>query len=269
MTARGHSCTRERAGSHARRGRFAAVLLLALPLTAACGADDSTTLRVLAASSLTDVFTELAEKFEADHEGVDVELSFGSSTDLAEQVADGAPADVLATADAESMGPAHDAGVVALSAPFAENHLVLVTPPDNPGGVSSLADLDGTTWVRCADEVPCGRLADRRLQEAGVTSEPASLEEDARSTLDKVVSGEADAGLVYATDAVAAGEAVRTVPLEGPAGGTLYYIASLRDPDDQPLADEFLHLVASDEGDVVLVEAGFTLPTPEPRDVVP
>ena len=86
--------------------------------------------------------------------------------------------------------------------------LVLVTGPGNPLGIESLDDLEGTSWVRCADEAPCGRVAVEVLDAAGVTAEPVSLEDDVRATLDKVTSGEVDAGLVYATDAVAAGDAV-------------------------------------------------------------
>ena len=115
-------------------------------------------LTVLAAASLTDVYEDLAEGFEAEHD-VDVTFSFGSSTDLAEQAADGAPGDVLATADETSMQVAEDAGVTGDVSPFATNVLVIVTPPDNPAGIESLDDLEGATWVRCADEVPCGRVA--------------------------------------------------------------------------------------------------------------
>ena len=92
---------------------------------------------------------------------------------------------------------------------------MIVTPPDNPAGIESLDDLDGATWVRCADEVPCGRVASAVLEDNGVTAEPASLEEDVRATLDKVISGEADAGLVYATDAVAAGDDVTAIEIPG------------------------------------------------------
>ena len=115
---------------------------------------------------------------------------------------------MLATADETSMQVAEDAGVTGDVETFATNVLVIVTPPDNPAGIESLDDLAGATWVRCADEVPCGRVALGVLEDNGVTAEPASLEEDVRATLDKVISGEADAGLVYATDAVAAGDDV-------------------------------------------------------------
>ena len=207
-----------------RRTASLATLLLLVPPLAACSSDDdggsgdsggdAKELTVLAASSLTEVYEDMADDFEADNDA-EVTFSFGSSTDLAEQAADGAPGDVLATADETSMSVAEDAGVTGDVETFATNVLVIVTPPDNPAGIESLADLDGSTWVRCADDVPCGRVALAVLETNGITADPASLEEDVKSTLDKVVSGEADAALVYATDAVATGDAVATIPIPG------------------------------------------------------
>jgi molybdate transport system substrate-binding protein len=245
----------------ARRVAAAALTVGALLPLASCSDDEPTTLRVLAAASLSDVFTDLGEQFEADHEGVEVEFSFGSSTDLAAQAADGAPGDVLATADETSMKVAVDAGAAEDPDTFATNVLVIVTPPGNRAGISGLDDLDGATWVRCADDVPCGRIALAVLDDAGVTAEPASLEEDVRATLDKVVSGEADAGLVYASDAVAAAGEVTTVPIEGAeARLTSYFIADLDQSEDDDLAEEWVDLVTGPDGRAALTEAGFTLP---------
>ncbi len=243
-----------------RRLASAALIGALLPL-AGCADDESTTLQVLAAASLTDVFTELGEQFEADHDGVEVEFSFGSSTDLAEQAADDAPGDVLATADETSMTIAEDAGAVDNPATFATNVLVIVAPPDNPAGIATVDDLEGATWVRCADDVPCGRVALAVLEDAGVVAEPASLEEDVRSTLDKVISGEADAGLVYASDAVAAGDDVAAIPIEGAeAQLTSYFIDALDQSEDGDLADDWVELVTGPEGQAALTGAGFTLP---------
>jgi molybdate transport system substrate-binding protein len=246
----------------------ATLLALLLPL-AACGdddeggdggSDDGGTLTVLAASSLTDVFEDLGEAFEADHD-VEVDFSFGSSTDLAEQAADGAPGDVLATADETSMQVAEEAEVTGDVATFASNVLVIVTPPDNPAAIESLADLADATWVRCADEAPCGRVALGVLEDNAITAEPASLEEDVRSTLDKVVSGEADAGLVYATDAVAAGDAVATIEIPGAESQlTSYFVTALEQSEDGDLAQEWVDLLLSDEGQQVLEDAGFGTP---------
>jgi molybdate transport system substrate-binding protein len=239
--------------------RRLAVLALLLPL-AGCGADDGETLTVLAAASLTDVFEDLAATFEEEH-AVDVTFSFGSSTDLAQQVADGAPGDVLATADQASMQAAEDAGVTGEVETFASNVLVIVTPPDNPAGIESLADLADAAWVRCADEVPCGRVALGVLEDNGVTAEPASLEEDVRATLDKVASGEADAGLVYATDAVAAGDSVATIEVPGAESRlTSYFLTTLEQGEDAGLAQEWVDLVLSEEGRDVLADAGFGTP---------
>jgi molybdate transport system substrate-binding protein len=250
--------------SPATRALLACLLLLP---AAACGGDDAdasggdpTELTVLAASSLTDVYEELATGFEEENDA-EVTFSFGSSTDLAEQAADGAPGDVLATADRTSIGVAEDAGVTGDVVEFASNVLVLVTPADNPAGVTGLDDLGGTTWVRCADDAPCGRVALAVLDDAGVTAEPASLEEDVRSTLDKVTSGEADAGLVYATDAVAAGDDVATVEIPGAdQQPTSYFTATLSQAGDTELAQAWVDYVISDAGRTALTEAGFTLP---------
>jgi len=241
-----------------RRAVAPALLVLLLPL-AACG-DDEQTLTVLAAASLTDVFVELEGAFEDAHD-VDVQLSFGSSTDLAEQVADGAPGDVLATADETSMQVAEDAGVTGDVETFATNELVLVTPPGNPAGIESLADLTDATWVRCADEVPCGKVALAVLDANGVTAEPASLEVDVRSVLAKVTSDEADAGLVYATDAVAAGDDVATVEIPGAEDRlTSYAVTTLEQAEDAGLAQEWVDLLRSDGGRRVLEDAGFGSP---------
>lgn len=242
--------------------RLLPVLLLLTPGLSGCGGDDEKTLQVLAAASLTEAFTGLAADFEADHEGVEVELILGSSTDLAESAADGAPGDVLATADETSMQIAVEAEMTGADpAPFAENQLVIVTAPGNPAGIDSLDDLADVTWIRCADEVPCGRVALNLLDDAGVTADPVSLEVDVKTTLERVTAGEADAGLVYASDAVAAGDAVETVPVEGaeefPA---VYYITPLSQSADDRLAAEWIALVDGPAGRLPLEEAGFSVP---------
>lgn len=246
------------------------LLVLLLPTLAGCGwaergaADQrpGETIQVLAAASLVEAFGELAEDYEAGHEGVEVELLLGSSTALAETVADGAPGDVLATADATSMQVAVDAGVTtAEPVVLAENQLVLVTAPGNPAGLGSLADLADVDWVRCADDVPCGRVAVSLLEGAGVTTEPVSLEADVRATLEKVTAGEVDAGLVYASDAVSAGDAVETVEIAGadrvPA---VYHVAPLEQAADADLAGDWIELVTSETGRQALADAGFTVP---------
>lgn len=249
--------------------RALAVLVLLLPLVACGGGDGGgdggeaaaeRKLTVLAAASLTDVFEELATPFEEEHD-VDVTFAFGSSTDLAEQVADGAPGDVLATADEASMQLAEDSGATGEVETFATNVLTIVVPTGNPAGIESLDDLAGATWVRCADEVPCGKVAVAVLDDAGVTAEPVSLEEDVRATLDKVVSGEADAGLVYATDAVAAADEVDAVEIPGAEEElTSYVAATLGQSEDADLAADWVAWVTSEEGQAILRDAGFGSP---------
>lgn len=244
--------------------RAAAALLLLLPLTA-CGGDgdDGRTLTVLAAASLTETFTQLAATFEDEHPGVEVELVLGSSTTLAEQAADGAPGQVLATADEASMDAADDAGVLA-AAPvgFVGNSLTVVTPPDNPAGITSLDDLDnpGVDYVVCASTAPCGAAAESLLASTGIDAPPASEEVDVKAVLARIVQGEADAGLVYRTDVVAAGDDVAEVAVpDADEVTTTYVVAPLSGADGATadLAAEFVALVRSQEAREVFSSAGF------------
>ncbi len=238
-----------------------AVVTLTAPLSA-CGNNDDKSITVLAASSLTGTFTDLAAQFEKDHPGVKVKLAFDSSATLAQQAAGGAPADVLATADTTTM----DSAKSALASPpqnFATNVMVLVTPRDNPQGITKFADLDsgGVTYVVCVDTAPCGKVAAALLEQDHVTTEPASTEVDVKSVLAKVTEGEADAGIVYATDAVSAGDAVKTVPIPGTSQQTTTYpIATLAQSKQSELAQQFVDLVMSSDGQQVLQDAGFGAP---------
>ena len=247
----------------------AALAVLAALLTGCSGGADDTELTVLAAASLTDVLEDVAADFEEAHPGVDVRVVAGSSTTLAEQAADGAPGDVLATADEESMTLAAEAQA-ADPVPFATNELVLAVPHGNPGGVTGVADIAGARWVRCADDVPCGRVGLALLGANAVTAEPASLEVDVRAVLAKVVSGEADAGLVYRSDAVAAGDAVevRAIP-EAAAHRTRYVAAPLTQSADAGLAAELVEHLGSAEGERALRDAGFGRPAGYRAPVTP
>ena len=239
-------------------------LVATLPLSA-CGEDadgsDGVRLTVLAAASLTEPFTTIAEAFEAGHDGVTVELAFDSSATLAQQVVDGAPGDVLATADAATMRTAVDAGAVADGPEvFATNVAVLVTPAANPAGITSIADLDDSavTYVACVDSAPCGTVAAALLEAAEVSHPPASLEVDVKAVLARVTSDEADAGIVYATDAVTAGDAVTAFEIDGAdAHRNAYPIATLEQSAHSDLAGEFLDYVRSADGRRALSEAGF------------
>jgi molybdate transport system substrate-binding protein len=248
-----------------RRRLLCLVAALALPGVAACGRDGGdggqTTLRVFAASSLSTSFQRLASDFEADHDGVSVELSSGGSSDLVAQIQEGAPADVFASADTANMDKLTGAGLEGQQPQdFASNTLEIVTPPDNPAGIATFADLarTGLDLVVCAPEVPCGAAALRVAEVAGVTLEPVSEEQSVADVLAKVISGEADAGLVYVTDVKGAGDAVLGIPF--PESGEVvntYPITTIKDSSEPELAREFVDLVLSDAGQSVLRDAGF------------
>lgn len=249
-----------------RRSLGAASLALALALGGcSSGSDeDGRRLTVFAAASLTSTFTDLAEQFEQQHEGVEVTLSFGGSSDLAAQIVEGAPADVFAAADERTMGTVTQADA-AQGDPvvFATNTLQIVTPPRNPARVESLADLadPDVVVVLCAPQVPCGSATTSLLGEAGVEVSPVSEEQSVADVLGKVASGEADAGLVYVTDVKGAGDAVTGV--EVPAAAAVvnrYPIVALRDAEQSGLAGEFIDFVKGSAGREALTAAGFGTP---------
>lgn len=246
---------------------LAPALALVLPL-AACGggseessAGGEETLTVFAAASLTSTFTELGKRFEAEHEGVTVRLSFGGSSDLAEQIASGAPADVFASADTTTMAKlGQDAEDVA---DFASNTLEIAVPPGNPAHVTGLADLARASvrTVVCAPVVPCGAATATAAKAAGVTIRPVSEEQSVTDVLGKVRSGEADAGVVYVTDVRAAGDAVEGVMFpEASRAVNVYPIARVAGGKHGRLAREFMDLVLGAEGRRVLADAGFGRP---------
>jgi len=241
---------------------LAGCLLLAI---AACGADrrdpaTAGTVTVLAAVSLTEVFTALGEGFEQSHPGRRVRLSFAGSAQLAGQIAAGAPADVFAAAGPESMqrvAGGRDAVV------FARNQLVIAVPPGNPRGLRTLADLavPDLKVAICAAQVPCGIAAEKALASAGVDLTPVTLDQNVRAALTKVRLGEVDAALVYRTDVrVAAGEVEAVEFAESAAAGNDYPIVVLPGAADPAAAAEFVAYVRSGAGRERLREAGFQLP---------
>ena len=212
-------------------------------------------------ASLTDTFTELGKRFETEHDGVTVTFNFAGSSDLVAQIQQGAPADVFASADEANMTKATDEDLTAGDPTlFAANTLQIVTPPDNPKGIKSFADLakKDVTLVICAPEVPCGAATKRIETSTGVTLSPASEEAKVTDVLAKVTSGEADAGLVYVTDAVGAGEDVASIPFPEAADAVNDYpIAALAGSEHGDLAQRFVDLVLSEVGQKVLEAAGF------------
>lgn len=235
---------------------------LLVPALAACGRDDDRTeLRVFAASSLTGAFDALEQAYESEHPDIDVVLSHDSSGTLAAQVIEGAPADVLATADQATMQTVVEAGLVeGEPQPFATNTLALVTPPANPAGVRTLADLEGDDVLVavCAPSAPCGDAARRLLELADVSVEAATEEDNVTGVLTKVVEGEVDAGLVYASDAKAAGADVRVVPVaDASEVVNVDPIAVLSDSENAEAAQDWVDLVLSERGAAVLGDLGF------------
>jgi molybdate transport system substrate-binding protein len=218
---------------------------------------------VLAAASLTETFGTLATTFESEHPGVHVRLAFGSSATLAGQVVQGAPADVLATADRRTMDTATRAGATAEpAASFATNSLVLVVPRANPAHIQGIQGLAGSTYVACVESAPCGALARTLLAANHVTTRPSSLEVDVKAVLNKVALDEADAGLVYGTDARAADGKVRALPIPGSSRAvTSYLIAPLVQSRQPRLAHEWTRFVLSARGQHVLARAGFGPPS--------
>ena len=252
------------------RATAAAALLLALT-GAGCntggGNQDATDdpgaeqrLTVLAAASLTETFTELARELEAENPGVEVTLAFDSSATLAQQALEGAPADLLATADTRTIESAADA-LAAAPEVFATNTLVLVVPAGNPAGIESVDDLAGATYVACVETAPCGASWAALADQQGIDTEPASLEVDVKAVLARVVADEVDAGIVYASDAVAAGDAVETLDLPGAEEQVTSYALGLLAQSSEPeLAQDFADLVLGETGRGVLTDAGFGVP---------
>ena len=244
------------------------VLLLALAGcssgTTTTSESDGTKLTVLAASSLTETFTELERIYEEDHAGVDVRLAFDSSATLAGQVIEGAPADVLATADARTMATVVDADVTAGDpSRFATNTMVLVVPVGNPAGIETFADLDqdGVGYLTCAESAPCGAVAESLLDLNHVEAPPKSFEIDVKAVLTKIELDEADAGLVYATDATSAGDRVETITIPGSSGEVnSYLVAPVVQSQNTDAARGWVELLLSEKGQDVLREAGFGTP---------
>ncbi|MBC6447197.1 molybdate ABC transporter substrate-binding protein [Actinokineospora xionganensis] len=233
-------------------------VLLAAALLAGCGTGAGpaeTTVTVFAAASLTESFTALEKGFETDNPGVDVRLNFAGSSALAQQIANGADADVFAAADETTI--ARVADHLENPAVFATNHLTIAVPRGNPARITGLADLTrpGVTVVVCAPQVPCG--AATRKVAPGLR--PASEEQDVKAVLTKVAAGEADAGLVYVTDARSGKVDAIDFP-ESAAAVNNYPIALTKQAPNAPLARRFVDLVLSSTGQNELVRAGFGKP---------
>ncbi|WP_296390778.1 molybdate ABC transporter substrate-binding protein [Williamsia sp.] len=224
----------------------------------ASSAASPTTLSVFAAASLKKGFTEIADDYMKAHPEVTVKLNFDGSSTLVTQIKQGATADVIATADQKTMTSLGDQAVDPQI--FARNVLTIITAPGNPKKISSVADLakPGVTTVLCAVAVPCGNAAAQVERNAGVDITPASEETAVTGVVSKVTSGQADAGLVYTSDARAAGSKVATV--NDPAFASVvnsYPIATVKDSTNAGAAATFIQEVLGTTGTGVLRELGF------------
>ena len=210
---------------------------------------------VFAASSLTDAYTTLGKSYESAHPGTKVVFSFAASSDLVQQVQQGAPADVIATASTKTMDEVSKE-LASPARPFARNRLVIVTAPGNPQHISSLTDLSSKNVivVLAAVGVPAGDYARQALSDAHVTVHPKSLEDNVRGVLTKVELGEADAGIVYVTDALVAGSKVASVPIANAPIATYPIGAVTAD------GSSFVEFVLSGQGRQILARYGFLSP---------
>ena len=250
-------------------GRVLAAAVLLGAAVAGCAAPEEAedrgegagTITVFAAASLTEAFTTIARDLEADVPGTTVVLNLGASSALAQQVVNGAPADVFAAASPATMATVVDAGAAREPAVFARNTLQIAVPADGPDvALADFADPERTLAL-CAPEVPCGAAAARAFAAAGVTPRPDTLEQDVKAALSKVRLGEVDAALVYRTDVLAAGDDVRGISFpEASAAVNDYPIATLTDSENADGAALFVDRVLSDEGQRVLADAGFGPP---------
>lgn len=264
-------------GTGAFRGGAVLVALVTTTALAACGSGAGGTrpgasagslrgtITVSAASSLGGAFEELSREFARRHPGTAVEVNPGSSTALVAQIELGAPADVFAPADSETMRTLVRARrTVGPPVEIARNRLTIVTKPGNPARIKTLADLvNGSVVALCAATVPCGGYAARALDRAGITIPESSItrEADARATLGAVANGDADAAIVYVTDARAAGDSVATVAIP-PAQNVIaiYPAIALKSSAAPRVARAFVRFLTSSSARTQLARFGFLPP---------
>ncbi len=253
---------------------------------AGCGDDDSTaastsasasdttaaaeapatdgTISVFAAASLTDAFTEMGEAFEAANPDATVTFNFAGSSALVNQITEGAPADVFASADTSNVDKLVEAASVeGAPSEFATNKLAIITPADNPAGITALADLANPEVMvaLCAEQVPCGKFALEIFATAGITVTPVTLEENVKGVVTKNELGEVDAGIAYVTDVQAAGDAVGSIDIpEGQNVVAHYPIAVLSEAANADGAQAWIDYVLSDAGQATLAAHGFGAP---------
>jgi len=243
--------------------RVIAVAAGVVVLAGCTAAPETGTVTVLAAASLTDALDEASAAYMAEHPNVEIVVSYGGSSALAEQIVSGAPADVFFAANEATMQTVVDAGLAVDPDVLLANTLQLVVPAGNPGDVDSLADLadPGLVVALCDPSVPCGSAAAQLLELAGVTASVDTYEDDVRAALTKVALGEVDAALVYRTDVLAAGDAVEGIEVpEAESVVNRYPITLLADAPNREPAQAFIDYLRSAEGREVFARAGFDTP---------
>lgn len=222
------------------------------------------TVLVFAAASLSDAFAEVEGAFEAEYPGVDVRLNPAGSSSLREQILQGAPADVFASADQSIMDEVTEAGEVHAEVQvFARNRLQIAVPAGNPAGVAGLDDFARPDLLigLCAEGVPCGDFARDALARAGVEASIDTDEPDVRALSTKIGAGELDAGIVYVTDVIAAGDPIEGIDIPDDQNVVASYpIAALAGAPNPDAAAAFVDFVLSEQAQAILVSSGFTRP---------
>ncbi|WP_231440677.1 molybdate ABC transporter substrate-binding protein [Brevibacterium zhoupengii] len=247
---------------------LSAACIVALLSLSACSPNtksdsgEKTTLTVFAAASLTEVFEDIADDFIKTEANIDVKFSFAGSSDLVAQISEGAPADVIATADETTMDTlAGDDLLSGAPSDFASNTLTLAVPEGNPGNISSSQDFSGKDLVVCAPQVPCGAATQNWAKQNAVTLNPASEENSVTDVLGKVSAGQADAGIVYVTDVARADGGVEEIELDGADEVVNKYPAATVDAsENKDAADAFVTFLQSEEAAKTLTDAGFSAP---------
>lgn len=244
-----------------RTGAGISVLLLAAAGVAACSSGNAQepgnaeTLTVFAAASLQEAFDDLLDEFAEDHPEIEVHPAVydGSST-LVLQIAEGAHADVLATADEPTMDEALDAGI-STSEPriFASNRLVLAVPIGNPLSIEALSDVQGITYAACAEQVPCGRATSQAFAAVQEPLAPTTVEQNVTAVANRISQGEVDAGFIYESDVAARPE------LEGltPEGMQVVNFYPITQTSQVSSGADFIEFVTSERGQEILTEYGF------------
>ena len=241
------------------------LLALGLVVTVACGGGQNVEgeLLVSAAASLTDALAEIEAEFETANPEVDVVLNLGSSSSLREQILEGAPADVFASANTSNMDQVIEAGEAESGEIFVTNLLQIAVPAGNPAGIAGLEDFANEDLLigLCAEDVPCGDFGRQALENGGITPAIDTNEPDVRALLTKIEAGELDAGITYVTDVLSTDGAVEGVDIPDDVNVVAEYpIAALTNAPNPDAAAAFVDFVLSDEGQAILASYGFQSP---------